>query len=77
MRFAVPNAVIVVTLKKLDRRSGTCLKILLTAEAHANMPALAVVLDQANYDKVLFMRDAVDYGPFPFEVKNGFTWVVW
>ncbi len=46
------------------------MKILLISDVHANLPALDAVLSQASYDKVLFIGDAVDYGPFPFEVYS-------
>jgi putative phosphoesterase len=42
--------------------------VLLVSDVHGNLPALDAVLGAASYDKVLFMGDAVDYGPFPFEV---------
>lgn len=44
------------------------MKVLLISDVHANLPALDAVLSRASYDEVLFMGDAVDYGPFPFEV---------
>jgi len=44
------------------------MKVLLISDVHANLPALDAVLSRASYDEVLFMGDAVDYGPFPLEV---------
>lgn len=46
------------------------MKLLLISDVHANLPALDAVLNHLTYDKVLFMGDAVDYGPFPFEVYS-------
>jgi predicted phosphodiesterase len=46
------------------------MEVLLISDVHANLPALDAVLNQASYDEVLFMGDAVDYGPFPFEVYS-------
>ncbi|MDG6912292.1 MAG: metallophosphoesterase family protein [Nitrososphaerota archaeon] len=46
------------------------MKVLLISDAHSNLPALDAVLGKARYDDVLFMGDAVDYGPFPFEVYS-------
>lgn len=44
------------------------MKVLLISDVHSNLPALDAVLSQARYDDILFLGDAVDYGPFPFEV---------
>jgi len=46
------------------------MRVLLISDVHANLPALDEVLGTATYDDVLFMGDAVDYGPFPFEVYS-------
>ncbi|MDG6908169.1 MAG: metallophosphoesterase family protein [Nitrososphaerota archaeon] len=46
------------------------MKALLISDVHANLPALDAVLNKISYDRVLFMGDAVDYGPFPFEVYS-------
>jgi len=46
------------------------MKVLLVSDVHSNLPALEAVLGKARYDDVLFMGDAVDYGPFPFEVYS-------
>ncbi|MDG6920965.1 MAG: metallophosphoesterase family protein [Nitrososphaerota archaeon] len=46
------------------------MKVLLISDVHSNLPALDAVLSKTSYDDVLFMGDAVDYGPFPFEVYS-------
>ena len=46
------------------------MKVLLISDVHSNLPALDAVLGEARWDDVLFMGDAVDYGPFPFEVYS-------
>jgi len=44
------------------------MKVLLISDAHANVEALEAILNRTNADDVLFMGDAVDYGPNPTEV---------
>ena len=46
------------------------MEVLLISDVHSNLPALDAVLSKARYNDVLFMGDAVDYGPFPFEVYS-------
>lgn len=46
------------------------MRILLISDIHANLPALDAVLNHEYFDEVLFMGDAVGYGPFPFEVYS-------
>jgi protein phosphatase len=42
--------------------------ILIVADVHGNLPALAAVLEkERDCDSVAFLGDAVDYGPFPRE----------
>jgi predicted phosphodiesterase len=40
-------------------------KYLLISDTHSNMQALGAVLAAADYDRVVFLGDAVDYGPDP------------
>lgn len=40
-------------------------KWLLISDTHANLEALEAVLDAADYDRLAFLGDAVDYGPDP------------
>ncbi len=44
--------------------------ILLLSDVHGNLSALNEILERVAYDEVLFMGDAVDYGPLPFEVHS-------
>jgi len=44
------------------------LRLLLISDAHGNPYALRAVLEAERYDEVLFLGDAVDYGPRPAEV---------
>jgi putative phosphoesterase len=46
------------------------MKILLISDAHSNLHALETVLDKVSFDDILFVGDAVDYGPNPFEVYS-------
>lgn len=46
------------------------MRVLLISDVHSNLPALDAVLGGARFDDVLFLGDAVDYGPFPFEVYS-------
>jgi putative phosphoesterase len=46
------------------------MRILLISDVHSNLPALDAVLGSASYEEVVFLGDAVDYGPFPFEVYS-------
>jgi putative phosphoesterase len=46
------------------------MKILLISDVHANLVALDSVLNNEYHDQVLFLGDAVDYGPSPFEVYS-------
>jgi len=39
------------------------LRLLLISDAHGNPYALKAVLEAERYDEVLFLGDAVDYGP--------------
>ncbi|MGQ4832369.1 MAG: metallophosphoesterase family protein [Candidatus Asgardarchaeia archaeon] len=56
-------------------------KILILSDIHANLEALNAIIDEVkNYDKILFLGDAVDYGPNPNEVieflrENKALWV--
>jgi putative phosphoesterase len=44
------------------------MKTLIVSDIHANLPALQAVLDNdGNYDKLIFLGDVVDYGPNPRE----------
>ncbi len=44
------------------------MKILIVSDIHANLPALQAVLNNdGNYDKLIFLGDVVDYGPNPKE----------
>lgn len=46
-------------------------KHLVLADVHANLPALEAVLDrETDWDEVLFLGDAVGYGPHPDEVLD-------
>lgn len=44
------------------------MRVLLISDVHSNLPALDAVVHKARCDDVLFLGDAVDYGPYPFEV---------
>jgi len=46
------------------------MRILVISDVHANLLALDSVLSNASFDEVIFLGDAVDYGPFPFEVYS-------
>ena len=47
------------------------MKYLILADVHANLPALEAVLDhETDWDEVLFLGDAVGYGPHPDEVLD-------
>ncbi|MDG6920925.1 MAG: metallophosphoesterase family protein [Nitrososphaerota archaeon] len=46
------------------------MKVLLISDIHSNLSALDAVLERARYDDVIFLGDAVDYGPSPFEVYS-------
>ena len=56
-------------------------RILILSDIHANIEALRTVIDYVkDYDKILFLGDAVDYGPNPDEVidflkENKALWV--
>jgi len=43
-------------------------KVLLISDVHANLEALEEVLNHTNVDDIIFLGDAVDYGPNPVEV---------
>jgi putative phosphoesterase len=44
------------------------MKILIVSDIHANLPALQAVLNNdGNYNKLIFLGDVVDYGPNPKE----------
>jgi putative phosphoesterase len=43
------------------------MKVLLISDAHANLEALEEVLNHTNVDDIIFVGDAVDYGPNPVE----------
>jgi putative phosphoesterase len=44
------------------------MKTLILSDIHGNLPALEAILAQEkNYDRLLFLGDVVDYGPFPHE----------
>lgn len=46
----------------------TIMKTLILSDIHGNLPALeAVLAREKNYDRLLFLGDVVDYGPFPHE----------
>ena len=44
------------------------MKVLLISDAHGNIEALEAILNHTNADEVVFLGDAVDYGPNPVEV---------
>lgn len=44
------------------------MKLLVLSDAHGNSYALRAVINSESYDQVLFLGDAVDYGPRPSEV---------
>jgi len=46
------------------------MKYLVISDAHGNAVALRKVLEDANYDGIIFLGDAVDYGPQPSEVVD-------
>ena len=46
------------------------MKVLLISDVHANLAALDAVLGKAKFDEAIFLGDAVDYGPSPFEVYS-------
>ena len=46
------------------------MRVLLVSDVHGNIAALDAVLQNEGYDDVLFAGDAVDYGPFPFDVYS-------
>ncbi|MEM0018104.1 MAG: metallophosphoesterase family protein [Candidatus Korarchaeum sp.] len=43
---------------------------LIVSDAHGNYDALRKVLDSESYDEVIFLGDAVDYGPQPAETLD-------
>jgi len=46
-------------------------KILILADIHANLPALDAILDhEQEWDEILFLGDAVTFGPHPDEVLS-------
>lgn len=46
------------------------MRILVISDAHGNYDALKRVIDEEKYDEVLFLGDAVDYGPQPAETLD-------
>ena len=46
------------------------MKILLISDVHSNLDALDHILETVPFDQALFIGDAVDYGPYPFEVYS-------
>ncbi len=46
------------------------MKYLLIADTHSNLEALEAVLAAADYDRLVFLGDAVDYGPDPEPVVD-------
>ncbi len=41
------------------------MKILILSDIHANWYALEAILDKESYDALVFLGDAVDFGPSP------------
>lgn len=54
-----------------DRYQG--MKLLVISDAHSNYLALKAAVDSERYDKLVFLGDAVDYGPQPAEVLDFIT----
>lgn len=46
------------------------MKVLIISDVHANYGALQTVLEKEPFDKLIFLGDAVDYGPQPTEVVD-------
>src|SRR5689334_8383989 len=46
------------------------MKYLIVSDTHANLEALEAVLQEADHDRLLFLGDAVDYGPDPEAVVD-------
>lgn len=46
------------------------MKLLIISDIHANFMALKAVCEREKYDEILFLGDAVDYGPQPVEVVD-------
>ena len=46
------------------------MKLLVISDAHSNYLALKAAVDSERYDKLVFLGDAVDYGPQPAEVLD-------
>jgi Predicted phosphoesterase len=46
------------------------MKLLVLSDIHGNFDALQSVYDKEKYDKMLFLGDAVDYGPEPDKVLD-------
>ncbi|QRF75824.1 phosphodiesterase [Thermoplasmatales archaeon] len=49
------------------------MKFLIISDAHSNYSALRAAVDSEKYDKLIFLGDAVDYGPQPVEVLDFIT----
>jgi predicted phosphodiesterase len=45
-------------------------KFLIVSDTHANLEALEAIREAADYDRLLFLGDAVDYGPDPEAVVD-------
>ena len=46
------------------------MKLLVISDVHGNFDALKALSDRENYDKMVFLGDAVDYGPEPGQVLD-------
>ncbi len=46
------------------------MKYLLASDAHSNLEALEAVLESTDFDRLVFLGDAVDYGPDPEAVVD-------
>lgn len=49
------------------------MKLLIVSDIHSNYEAIKTINETENYDKMIFLGDAVDYGPQPAEVVDFIT----
>lgn len=46
------------------------MKVLILSDIHGNYQALKAIIEKESYDELIFLGDAVDYGPQPAEVLD-------